>query len=88
MQVLYGTVEGMSNILEAHMVTAQDGRRAVNVDEAGRLINIGRTLAWKLVNSGELRSIRVGHRVVVPMSAIDEFLEGRSPATQDTTPQA
>ena len=48
---------------------------AVSVETAGMLLSISRSMAWRIVKSGELRSVRVGKRVVVPMTAINEFLE-------------
>jgi len=47
---------------------------AVSVDTAGMLLSISRSMAWRIVNSGELRSVRAGKRVLVPMTAIYEFL--------------
>jgi len=47
---------------------------AVSVDTAGMLLSISRSMAWRMVNSGELRSVRAGKRVLVPMTAIYEFL--------------
>lgn len=55
-----------------------NGRQAVSVDEAARQLGVGRSLAWKLVNDGRLRTIRAGHRVLVPIQAISEFLEGKT----------
>jgi len=48
---------------------------AVSVDTAGMLLSISRSMAWRIIKSGELRSVRVGKRVLVPMTAINEFLE-------------
>ena len=55
-----------------------DGRRAVSVEHAGLLIGVGRSLVWKLVADGSLRSVRAGHRVLVPLTAIDDFLAGKA----------
>lgn len=45
-------------------------------------LGIGSTLAWELVRTGRLRSIRVSRRVLVPRVAMEEFireqLDGRS----------
>ena len=53
-----------------------DALKAVSVTDAAVLIGIGRSLAWELVREGKLRSVRAGHRRVVPLTAIDEFLAG------------
>jgi len=56
-------------------------RAAVSVEEAGVRLGVSRSMVWKLVNSGTLRSVRAGKRRLVPISAINEFLgdgEGRA----------
>ena len=50
------------------------GRLAVSVEEAAIRLGIGRSMAWKLVNENKLRSVRAGHRRLVPVSAIEDFL--------------
>lgn len=46
-----------------------------DVAEAGRRLGIGRNLAYSLVRSGEIPSIRLGaRRLVVPRIALDEML--------------
>jgi excisionase family DNA binding protein len=47
--------------------------RLLAVDEAARALGIGRTLAYGLFARGELRSIKVGRRRLVPTSAISEY---------------
>ena len=49
-------------------------RAAVSVEEAGVRLGVSRSMVWKLVNSGTLRSVRAGKRRLVPISAINEFL--------------
>ena len=69
----------------AHINTLDAGRRAVSVEEAAIQLGVGRSLAWSLVKDGKLRSVKAGHRVLVPLTAIDEFLAGES---TEATPQA
>jgi excisionase family DNA binding protein len=47
------------------------------VTEAAKVLRIGRTHAYKLIDSGELRSIRSGRRVLVPTDAIGEYIAKR-----------
>ena len=47
-----------------------------SVEEAAKVLHIGRTQAYRAVRSGELRSIRIGKRVLVPTSAIRQLLDG------------
>lgn len=49
---------------------------AVNVATAAKLLGIGRSLAWVMVRRGELRSVRAGHRTLIPMTAIQQLLAG------------
>ena len=53
-------------------------RLALTVSEAGALLGISRALAYELVARGELPSIRLGRRLVVPKVALLEML-GLSP---------
>ena len=57
----------------------RDGRVAISVREAGDLLGVSRSFAYELVASGELRSIRLGRRILVPLSAIDELTGPPSP---------
>lgn len=51
---------------------------AVSVTEAARLVGIGRSLAYRLVASGEIPSHRFGSRVVVPVDRLRARLAGRN----------
>jgi excisionase family DNA binding protein len=54
-----------------------DGRPlAVSVPEAGRLLGIGRNTAYDAVRSGQIPSLRIGGRIVVPMQALLRLLDG------------
>ena len=44
--------------------------------EASALLGIGERSVYALVRSGQLRSIRVGRKILIPLSAIEEFLSG------------
>lgn len=46
----------------------------ITVERAGQLLGISRGLAYDLVRRGEIPAIRLGRRVVVPATAIDEIL--------------
>jgi len=48
---------------------------ALSVVDAARMLGISRTLAYEAVARGELPSVRVGRRIVVPRRALHEFLE-------------
>jgi len=49
---------------------------AYSVEEACQALGIGRALAYELIMSGRLHSIKVGARRLIPASALQEFLGG------------
>ena len=49
-------------------------RAAISPDEAALMVGLSRSRIYQLIGSGELRSIKVGRRRLVPMSAISELL--------------
>ena len=48
-------------------------RLTFTVDEAAYLLNISRGLAYELVARGELGSIRLGRRIVIPRVVLEEL---------------
>ena len=40
------------------------------------ILGIGRSNAYALVRSGQVRSVRIGHQFRIPREAIQEFLDG------------
>lgn len=49
-------------------------RRAVSVNEAAESLGVSRTTMFGLLESGEVRSVKVGTRRLVPVVALDAFL--------------
>ena len=39
----------------------------LTVDEAGQLLRIGRNNMYRLVNSGQIQSIKVGRKILIPL---------------------
>jgi excisionase family DNA binding protein len=60
--------------------THEDERSAealtLSVPEAAKLLGISRALAYELVTRGELPSLRLGRRIVVPRVALMSLVEG------------
>lgn len=52
-------------------------REAYNQKEAAAILGLGTRTIWTLTKRGELRSIKVGGRMLIPKSAIEEFLNGK-----------
>ena len=53
------------------------------VDEVATLLRISRSTADDLIHTGKLRARRAGRRILIPASALDEYLAG-----SDLGPQA
>ena len=56
--------------------TADDWRNrpTLGVEEAGRVLGISRVLAYQAVRSGELPSISIGRRILVPTVELRRML--------------
>jgi excisionase family DNA binding protein len=50
-------------------------RRTVSVEEAGRILGVSRGSAYTLARTGELPTIRLGKRLLVPKAALEKLLE-------------
>ncbi len=49
---------------------------AVSVEEAGDALGISRSLAYKMAREGKIPTIRMGNRLIVPLSKLEEMLNG------------
>ena len=50
-------------------------RKTYRVDEIANLLGVSRSGAYKLINEGYIRCIRAGKLILVPVEALDEFLQ-------------
>lgn len=62
------------NTAPAPHAIAAGPKKAYTVDEAAALLSIGRVTLYELINSGELRSIKLRNCRRIPADAIDELL--------------
>ena len=53
-------------------------RKALSVEMAAEMLGISRSMGFKLIRRGELRSVKAGTRTLVPVAAVDEFIEQNS----------
>jgi excisionase family DNA binding protein len=53
-------------------------KQIATVNETAKVVRIGRGQAYRAVNDGTIRSVRIGKKIMVPTSAIREFLEGKT----------
>lgn len=51
-------------------------RATLTVTEAAEVLRIGRSAAYEAVRAGQLPSIRIGRRVLVPVHALLAMLDG------------
>lgn len=59
-------------------------RATITVPEAGRLLGIGRDAAYRAAERGEIPSLRLGRRIVVPVPQLLALI-GATPAASTTT---
>jgi excisionase family DNA binding protein len=62
------------------MVITED--KGLSVAEAGKRIGVSKSTAWRLVQAGLLRSVRAGKRVIVPLSATNDYLSGNTSSSR------
>ena len=60
-------------------------RLTVSVKEAAHLLGIGRSAAYEAVRSGEIPSIKIGRRILIPMRAIERMLDTASTKRREST---
>ena len=57
------------------MTTDETGAYFVSVPEMGRRLSLGRSLAYELVARGQIKVVRVGARMLVPVAEVERFAE-------------
>ena len=57
------------------MIAKDAERRTMTVEEAGRLLGLGRNGAYEAAARGDIPIIRIGRRLLVPKAAFDRMLE-------------
>ena len=53
-------------------------RRTITVTEAAKILGIGRAAAYEGARSGDIPTIRIGKRILVPVVALERMLEQAS----------
>lgn len=59
-------------------MTKADKRLTFSVDEAAKLLGISRNSAFRAVQTGELPSIRIGRRILIPRDRLRALVESGS----------
>ena len=63
-----------------HTESTTDNRLTWTVEQAGDLLGISRPSAYAAVNTGDIPSIRVGRRLLVPKAALEKMLAAQQVA--------
>jgi excisionase family DNA binding protein len=54
-------------------------RAMLNVSETARVLGLGLTSTRKAVHRGDIPSVRIARRILIPKAAIDQMLAGKGP---------
>lgn len=60
-------------------VRNNDARRMYTVAETAKVLGIGRSTAYELVNQGEIEAVRIGKRWLVSPAVLENILGERPP---------
>jgi len=63
--------------LYARAPEQRPSRLLLSVDEVQDLLGVGRNLIFALLSTGELESIKIGRRRLVPVGAVDRYIAAR-----------
>jgi excisionase family DNA binding protein len=77
-QLFGGDTEALLDLLNDYQSQL---RRTTTVTEFANIVGISRSLAYQIVAEKRVRSLRIRGRIVIPRSAINDFLEGRADET-------
>jgi excisionase family DNA binding protein len=56
-----------------------EDKLTLSVEEAAKLLGIGRNLCYDKVKTGEIPVIKIGRRLLVPRSALEKLLANPKP---------
>jgi len=57
-----------------------DGRDAFTVEETGKILGISRASAFAAANKGQIPTIRIGKRLIVPRRGLERMLDANDKA--------
>ena len=60
-------------------------RLVLTVEEAGALLSLGRSASYDAVRRGDIPTIRIGKRILVPRKALEQMLEGYDGQERDSS---
>jgi excisionase family DNA binding protein len=57
-------------------MSEQITKETLTVEEAGRILGIGRNSAYEAAQRGEIPTIKIGKRLLVPVRRLQRLLDG------------
>jgi excisionase family DNA binding protein len=63
-------------------------KRLLSAPDVSASLGIGLTKTWELIATGELPTVRIGRRRLVPAAALDEYVRGLEQAEPIQEPVA
>jgi len=69
------------NVIVGDQMTPQ----TISVEEAGKVLGIGRNSAYEAVRRGEIPVIKIGKLLRVPVVALERMLEEARPTPREST---
>jgi excisionase family DNA binding protein len=67
----HASAEQRSKVIE---VEQPEGHLTMSVEEAANTLGLSRALAYEAVRTGEIPSVRIGRRILVPRAALTKIL--------------
>lgn len=64
--------------MNRNQITPENLPLVLSVSDLAEVLHIGRNAAYDLVNTGQIRCIRIGKNIRIPQSALMEFLDNCS----------
>ena len=58
-----------------------EDKLTLSIEEAAKVLGIGRNLCYERVKTGEIPVIKIGRRLLVPKRALEKLLEEPQPLT-------
>lgn len=61
-------------------MSMKNGRRTLTITEAAKALGIGRNQGYAAAQRGEIPTIKIGKRLLVPAAALERMLQGEGAA--------
>jgi excisionase family DNA binding protein len=76
-------VSARKSTLGVGVAVPTEQRLVYTVEEAAQLLGISRSFAYEAAQRGEIPSMRIGRRILVPKAALERFLASAAEAQSD-----